>query len=168
MQTVDKRAPADRIDDLDLNSPGAYALVLELHKKHVLHIGRLGEWTFEPGIFLYFGSALGPGGLRGRLRRHLRPPDGKRQQWHIDALTAVGQMREIWWLLSSERMECDWAAAAAEHAWKRPARFGASDCRCEGHLLQFVDLHNATRVREKIQDAMNTTIHRACMKDCQE
>lgn len=39
----------------------------------------------RPGPYLYCGSARGPGGLRARLRRHMRR--GKAIRWHIDRLT---------------------------------------------------------------------------------
>lgn len=157
--------PGFQMDDPDITRQGIYALILELRREQVLRIGRLGEQVFEPGIYIYVGSALGPGGLRARLMRHLRTADNKRAHWHIDALTASGRMLEIWWQAAAERMECEWAAAAAMHAYYRPPRFGASDCRCEGHLLQMKDARKAAQARGEIQKRMNNTVHRICLVD---
>ena len=58
-------------------SPGAYAIVLNLPYQVSLRVGRLGEAVFPAGSYIYCGSALGPGGLRSRLGRHLRHPAGR-------------------------------------------------------------------------------------------
>ena len=55
---------------------GSYALHLRLARSRVLQIGRLGRFTFPAGEYIYVGSALGAGGLRSRVGRHLRG-DGK-------------------------------------------------------------------------------------------
>jgi Uri superfamily endonuclease len=91
--------------------------------------------------------------------RHLRSANKKRTYWHIDTLIAAGQALEIWWHTAAERMECEWAATAARHAHSRPPCFGASDCRCKGHLLHFTDTYMTTQARDEIQQRLNGTIH---------
>ena len=66
--------------------PGSYALICQLEKAEAICIGRLGIFSFEPGHYIYVGSALGPGGLAGRLERHL-DKDRQVSHWHIDYLT---------------------------------------------------------------------------------
>lgn len=87
-----------------------------------------------PGIYLYLGSAYGPGGLPARLRRHLRAD--KRLHWHVDHLTAEGTVECVFSLPNGR--ECDLVDLAgtlpAIHA--PVAGFGSSDCRrCTAHLL---------------------------------
>ncbi len=67
---------------------GLYLLLLELGRSidPVIAGQRL---VLGPGIYVYVGSACGPGGLRARLSRHLC---GRRRRlhWHIDRLVAAG------------------------------------------------------------------------------
>jgi Uri superfamily endonuclease len=42
--------------------------------------GKLGKVAFQPGLYIYTGSAMA--GLRDRLLRH--PSDQKKRRWHID------------------------------------------------------------------------------------
>ncbi len=72
-----------------LRVPGVYMLVARLAGPVALAIrGRL--LRLPRGVYVYTGSAMGPGGLAARLRRHLC---GRRRRlwWHIDRLlTAPG------------------------------------------------------------------------------
>jgi len=74
--------------------PGTYALILHSTHSRALPIGRLGEMQVEPGYYIYVGSAFGPGGLRGRLMHHLRPPIAP--HWHVDYLRRVAEVVDIW------------------------------------------------------------------------
>lgn len=110
--------------------PGTYVLVAELSEVERLRIGRLGTFDFEPGSYLYVGSALN--GLRSRVGRHIR---GGRTHWHIDYLLAHASLRGVWIFESPRRLECRIAEVLSRHL-PRPIRgFGASDCRCPGHLF---------------------------------
>ncbi len=126
-------------DDRDLlrlpNAAGSYVLVLWLDGPRQITVGRLGSFQLEPGYYLYSGSALGPGGLRARVGRHLR--SGRKPHWHIDALTAVAHITEIWINQGVERLECTWAQTLAALPGITPPipGFGASDCGCRTHLF---------------------------------
>ena len=68
-------------------APGAYILLLRVTTRLEAKVGSLGALTFQPGLYAYVGSARGPGGLRGRVSRHLRQAkDGGARRWHIDYL----------------------------------------------------------------------------------
>ena len=117
--------------------PGTYMLVLCLPKRRRLAVGRLGDFEFPAGYYLYAGSAQG--GLRGRVLRHLRAD--KKRHWHIDYLNSGesgATVIEVWWLVGQKRLECEWAAAARRlPGASAPAPgFGASDCGCSSHLLR--------------------------------
>lgn len=121
--------------------PGSYILILALNTPHTLQIGRLGEFEFPAGGYAYCGSAQGPGGLAARVQRHLRPATQKATHWHIDYLAAIATIPAVFWLDSARPHECSWAARLGQHGRCYPARFGASDCHCAGHLIQFTDVH---------------------------
>ena len=117
----------------DKGQKGSYVLVLWLKEAGRLRVGKLGSFNFAPGHYLYFGSALN--GLEGRLRRHL---DAQAKcHWHIDFLTAVAPVSQVWWTVDACRWECHWAEAAlANQGVTVPAKgFGSSDCRCPSHLV---------------------------------
>jgi len=67
--------------------PGTYVLVLRLSRATTLRVGRLGEFDFPCGLYLYVDSAQGTGGLRARLTRHWRAH--KPLHWHVDYLREV-------------------------------------------------------------------------------
>ncbi len=115
-------------------APGAYLLLIELTVPLALEIPRLGAATLAPGRYAYGGSAYGPGGLRARIGRHLRR--GKALRWHVDRLTAAGQVvgvravpggREC--ALVRDLLELSGASVPIPG-------FGSSDCRaCPAHLV---------------------------------
>jgi Uri superfamily endonuclease len=123
-----------------LTGPGTYALLIALDRARSIAIGRRGKFRFPAGLYLYVGSALGPGGLAGRLARHLGVE--KRLHWHVDYLlhAARSHIIEAWTMKGATRRECDWANAAMHLAGASivAPRFGASDCRCATHLVGFV------------------------------
>ena len=114
--------------------PGTYALVLHAAAGESLQIGRLGRLDLQPGFYVYVGSALGPGGVRARLRHHLTR--AARPHWHIDYLRPATRLVEIWYSHDE---------AIREHTWAEGIRrmrsastplpgFGSSDCHCPSHL----------------------------------
>jgi Uri superfamily endonuclease len=107
-------------------------------------VGRLGEALFPAGPMLYLGSARGPGGLKGRLGRHLQPNRAVSQHWHIDYLLRIAQVRAIAYLIQLELspaapLECLWSQALVRlpGGGVPQASSGASDCRmgCPAHLI---------------------------------
>ncbi len=118
-------------------APGAYALLLALPRA-VAAPERLGGAALDPGLYVYAGSARGPGGIRARVARHARR--GKPRHWHVDRLTEVGRITAA--VAIPDGREC----AVVETLRTRPGvgfpvpGFGASDCRaCPGHLLRVPD-----------------------------
>ena len=60
-------------DASELSSlPGTYVLVVNLDRHRQITIGRRSTRQFQPGYYLYVGSAFGPGGLKARVGRHMR------------------------------------------------------------------------------------------------
>jgi Uri superfamily endonuclease len=114
---------------------GAYVLEFELQRRIVVDVGALGRVAVGPGGLRYYGSARGPGGLGARISRHLNPR-GRRDRWHVDALTRTIPVDRIW--IDFERTECRLVADDLESGlWMVVVPgFGSSDCRrCPAHLL---------------------------------
>lgn len=108
---------------------GAYVLALRLDAPLNVRVGRTSA-SLSAGDYLYCGSARGPGGLRARLARQMRPQ--KRAHWHIDQLTSAARILGAF--IDEASDEC--ALNAALDRLPTPiAGFGSSDCRrCAAHL----------------------------------
>ena len=125
--------PADR--------PGSYVLLVRLPRACRLAAGRLPERVYRAGWYAYAGSALN--GLRGRLNRYLRT--ARKRHWHIDYLVDHGEVEGAWLFPGRERLECRLAAHLRETFEGVPG-FGATDCRCGGHLFHARDAEDLRRV----------------------
>lgn len=116
-------------------APGVYLLLLSLPARVEAQIGRLRRIDFAPGLYGYAGSALGPGGLAARLKRHAA--GAGRQHWHIDYLLPHARLLGALAREDPQRLECAWAAWASGPALVCIRGFGSSDCACPGHLFFF-------------------------------
>ncbi|MGD9016568.1 MAG: GIY-YIG nuclease family protein [Desulfobacterales bacterium] len=119
------------------SSKGNYILLSNMESPETLLVGGLGRRYFPAGVYAYAGSAFGPGGLKGRLNRHLNPSTSCR--WHLDYLKGRVRLVEIWWSQTPENIEHCWVKAlmALPGAAIPVAGFGSSDCRCRSHLVHF-------------------------------
>ena len=135
----------DEINQTIPSDPGSYFLWLHLSQPRALWVGKLGQFPFPEGDYVYLGSARGPGGLRSRLGRHLRG-NGK-PHWHIDYLRAAAKLRGFGYTIHRKGTkyraptECDLSqkfAALPEAKIVAPC-FGASDCQsgCTAHMVYF-------------------------------
>jgi Uri superfamily endonuclease len=123
--------------------PGTYALMLDVTYSQRLTIGRFGTFQFEPGVYVYVGSAHGPGGLAARLRRHLQFNETKRIHWHIDWLLTNAHPTGAIWSTAVSSIECAWAEILP--GIRQPRGFGASDCGCPGHLVRLPSFENRSQ-----------------------
>jgi Uri superfamily endonuclease len=130
--------------------PGTYALVLRFSGRPEIVVGRLGTLTAQPGFYVYVGSAFGPGGLARRVGRHARAE--KRCRWHIDYLTAVAMLGEVWYTVDGVHRECQWADVFKQMrgATVPLEGFGASDCRCGAHLFFFQKRPSLRAFRQRL------------------
>jgi Uri superfamily endonuclease len=109
-----------------------------------IEVGNLGRSTYPAGFYIYVGSALGSGGLAGRLNHHRKPTTspGWQARWHIDYLRHYAKLAQIWYVQQANRREHDWAAVLQQLSRDKLTipRFGSSDCSCPSHLFHFSDL----------------------------
>jgi len=118
-------------------SRGGYCLCIIVERELTVDVGALGRLSFDPGRYIYVGSAMN--GLEARVRRHLNTSHGtpKAVHWHIDYLLREPEVRveAVYTCASLERMECAIADAVSRKG--QPFRgFGCSDCRCKSHLFK--------------------------------
>jgi Uri superfamily endonuclease len=133
------------------SEPGTYVLLLRAETERAVEVGALGEQTIRAGLYVYVGSAFGPGGLRARVRRHAQAEGAL--HWHVDYLRAATTLEAVWYTHDDERRECTWATVLRTRADAHVPipRFGASDCDCPAHLVAFDDPPSLPAVRDDLQ-----------------
>ena len=117
---------------------GIYTLIISIKAPLRLRVGRLGLLSFPEGLYLYTGSALGPGGLDRRVDRHLH--GGGKKFWHIDHLLA-SKLASVGLAIIAQtcrRMECRINRSLELICNSQAKGFGSSDCigSCTSHLLK--------------------------------
>ena len=137
------------------NLPGTYALILESSSNQLIQIGKLGQFSLQPGYYVYTGSAFGPGGIQARIGHHARI--SPRPHWHIDYLRPVLRLYEVWYSYDSEQHEHRWADTFRDlkGASVPVPGFGASDCSCRSHLMLFPTMPSVRRFRDRLCAKLN-------------
>lgn len=107
-----------------------YAISLTLPQNETITIGALGTFTFEKGDYVYIGSAKK--NIVSRVERHAKMDKTKR--WHLDYFRPYCEVTAIQSFPEGDG-ECALAAGFAEKGTIPVKKFGASDCRCGGHLI---------------------------------
>ncbi|MEO5335910.1 MAG: GIY-YIG nuclease family protein [Magnetospirillum sp. WYHS-4] len=117
---------------------GAYLLVFDLLGPVTVALPGRPAATLAEGRYLYAGSAHGSGGIRARVRRHLK--GGKTVRWHVDRLTnAAGAAAVIGFPDGDECALAAYALSLPGAVVPAPG-FGSSDCRrCPSHLIRVAD-----------------------------
>lgn len=130
---------------------GSYILIIHLNLDTTIRVGALGELDFKAGYYAYTGSALNS--LETRISRHLS--DAKKIFWHVDYLLQLGNVINVWTVISNKRLECRSAAYYASLTASVKG-FGSSDCRCRSHLF-------FSREKEQLQDIAKSLEYK-CVK----
>jgi Uri superfamily endonuclease len=106
-----------------------YQLEIEIKYPVIVVVGRLGEFRFPAGRYIYTGSAKA--NMEARIARHLRKK--KSMRWHIDWLLATSGV-DVVGVRRSRKAEC--ALNQSVRGRVIANGFGASDCRegCGSHL----------------------------------
>jgi sugar fermentation stimulation protein A len=115
---------------------GIYIAVFYLPKKELTHIGKLGSFVFRRGFYFYVGSAQR--NLSTRLERHAKNKK-KSLRWHIDYLSVKAKILGAMTITGWREHECEIARELGKALELAMPGFGASDCRCSGHLFYTKD-----------------------------
>ncbi len=112
---------------------GLYILWLELPRPVRIRVGALGVVDMPAGLYAYVGTAQRR--RSARIARHLKAH--KPVRWHIDYVRPYARVAAVSLLDGDRSKECVLARRVRDALGARVAvpRFGASDCRCTGHLL---------------------------------
>jgi len=116
---------------------GTYIIILTLKKYLEIGIGKLGIINFKAGFYAYVGSAFGRGGLKSRLKHHLKI--AQKPHWHIDYFRKYAKIEKIWFTNSQHRLEHEWAETLSlmPGVTDQINGFGSSDCSCISHFFYF-------------------------------
>lgn len=134
---------------------GTYTIVLACERPIQVRFGKLGCVKVKAGYYLYTGSALGYGALslQGRLARHKR--SFKKKRWHVDYLTTHRDVsfNGAVYLISNKRFECKINHAIRENMDTQALlpRLGASDCKCEAHLIRVAETVSKVKLLNRLQ-----------------
>ncbi len=141
----------DIIEEITSN-PGAYGFAVRLTRRLELKIGKFDRVNLPKGLYFYGGSAFGPGGLKARLARHIRPKS--KLHWHIDHVTSAGKMVAAGAIENGSECKIVEAALTLPGTLIPLPGFGSSDCRnCTSHMVK---LKRASDISE-IFDAVGVT-----------
>lgn len=129
---------ADELDSAPV-ARGAYALALSVESA-IAFSWRTKTVSLPSGWYVYAGNANGPGGIRGRLRHHLRP--AKIPHWHIDRLTNAALQIKLFAGIGGSECEIIARLSSSPDFHVPLVGFGSSDCRnCRSHLLRYGPPH---------------------------
>ncbi|MGM0602202.1 MAG: GIY-YIG nuclease family protein [Bacillota bacterium] len=113
---------------------GVYLLRIYLSQKKIIKIGALGEFEFPEGYYFYAGSAQR--NLPARIKRHYS--EKKNFHWHIDYLLDKSELVDDFVFQLPKKGECFLTELMLNNRGRVIVTgFGASDCRCESHLVFF-------------------------------
>ena len=124
---------------------GTYCLIIKVKENVKIKIGALGKIDFNPGFYVYVGSAMNS--LEARVKRHLS--NNKKLHWHIDYLlnNKDANIVEVIYTVSSRKIECKLSNYIKSDG--EIDNFGSSDCLCNSHLYYF----------KYYENCLNTTIN---------
>jgi Uri superfamily endonuclease len=133
---------------MKIEDGGLYVLVIRLKKNQKIKVTKWSETYFSSGCYLYVGRAKR--GLKKRLERHLRKD--KKLFWHIDYFLGRAEVMEVWIKLDSldECRRVSQIRKFLENSAIPQKKFGASDCRCSGHLLYLPEANDLKILWKKL------------------
>lgn len=111
---------------------GVYLAFFHLEDGEEIEVGALGEISFQPGKYVYIGSAMNS--LESRIQRHFSG-EKENTHWHIDYFSAIAEPIGFAGFAVDSEWECIFSKAASEDC-DAVEGFGASDCSCEAHLYR--------------------------------
>lgn len=96
-------------------------------------VGKVGNYRFSKGIYVYIGSARK--NIAARIERHLKVD--KKQRWHMDYLRPYVEPNNVI-TVPLHKGECAFKQFVEKQLSGKAVMkgFGSSDCKCDSHLLK--------------------------------
>ena len=118
-----------------MSDRGTYVVVINVKKPLETIVGALGKKNFEPGIYVYVGSAMNS--ISKRVKRHMEK--FKKLRWHLDYLTTRPEVEVIGaFAFYDEKIE-EKVSLEFSKKYEFIEGFGASDMRRVSSNLYIVD-----------------------------
>ncbi len=114
---------------------GTYIVKIKVKKSIEIVIGSLGKMRFEPGIYVYVGSAMNS--ISGRIKRHVKK--SKKLHWHIDYLTSASEVDVIGAYAFYDKKIEEKVSFEFSKRYRAVGKFGASDMRRVNSNLYIAD-----------------------------
>ena len=130
-----------------MEEKGFYILILELESGRTIKVDLLPAKYFQPGFYPYVRQAKRR--LKRRIARHLR--GRKKIFWYIHYFDSKATIRDVW-TKADYLDKCTMVLGILKLIKKArivQEKFGASDCRCCGHLIYLGTESNLEKLGEK-------------------
>lgn len=99
---------------------------------HDVAVGKLGQFSFPAGYYVYVGSAKR--NIKARINRHI--DIDKKKHWHMDYLRPYLKIESVRTFAGAEGECALFNRLKEEYSGSLPANgFGSSDCKCASHLF---------------------------------
>ncbi len=137
-------------------SKGIYAIVFKISKSVRLYsIKMFKNRVIEKGLYVYIGSARGPGGLRARIKRHLMKK--KRRKWHIDYLTTLEYFKPIAiiYAITDQDLEYKVSELLSNYLPIPVRKFGSTDKPSKAHLFKCNEYNECINILCSIFKSLN-------------
>ncbi len=116
---------------------GYYTLIMRIQSSTELYIGSLGRQAIDKGYYIYIGSAMGRGGIKQRVKRHLLKQ--KTKKWHIDYITSLPHTKVLYVITIctlEENKEEEISQKLSKKLIPYIKKFGATDKKSYTHLFK--------------------------------
>ncbi len=126
----------------NLSKRGSYVLILKNGSNINFNIGKLKYVNFQPGYYVYVGSAMN--NLDKRVARHRKK--SKKLHWHIDYITPYHMdITKVFKIRRIDPIENKLAEELSKISDNSVPGFGATDSRLNSHLFYFKNnpVHNS-------------------------
>ncbi len=133
------------MDNID---KGVYCLLLKLKVPTKIKIGKLGNFNFPRGYYIYTGSAKNS--LNARIARHLRKE--KNKHWHIDYFTEKAEIIGVFKTDKFEECELNKKIFSICDCKVIAKGLGSSDCKCESHLAYIQEKSGMSKIVRFFKD----------------
>ena len=127
---------------------GTYCIIFNINSKLTITVKSGKTYNLSKGTYAYIGSAWNSGGIKSRIKRHLKTK--KRKHWHLDFITTSSQFEAKKIIaIPNEKVECE-IASLLNKIFKGIESFGCSDCNCHSHLFKITNSQKLINILQNL------------------